>query len=52
MKAATKEWDSLVQWNDKSKKLILFKDTRNSNPLEGTEYILSKGLNNEPVFAW
>ena len=51
MKVTTKEWDILVQWNDRSKTLILFKDTRNSNPLKGTEYILSKGLNNEPVFA-
>ena len=48
----TKGWDMLVKWKDDSQSWIPLKDVKESNPLETTDYAMSRGIDSEPAFAW
>ena len=52
MRETTAGWDLLVQWRNGSQEWIPLKVIKNSNPVEVAEYSRSRGIDNEPAFAW
>ena len=48
----TKGWEFCVEWTDGTQSWIPLKDVKNSNPIMAAEYAISKGIQQEPAFAW
>ena len=48
----TKGWDFLINWKDGSQSWVPLKDIKESNPIEVSEYAHSRGIMDEPAFAW
>jgi len=51
-KYTTKGWSFLCQWADGSTSWELFRNLKDSNPIEVAEYIQTQGLSHEPAFSW
>jgi hypothetical protein len=52
LKQTTRGWKILVEWKDGSTSWVLFRDLKESNPIELAEYGKANDLLDEPVFAW
>ena len=52
MRQTTVGWSFLVQWGDGSRQWIDLKILKESNPVQVGEYVISRGIQNEPAFAW
>ena len=52
MRETTVGWSFLVQWGDGSRQWIDLKVLKESNPVQVGEYVISRGIQNEPAFAW
>ena len=48
----TKGWDFLIDWSDGTQSWLPLYNIKQSNPIEAAEYAVSKGLSEEPAFAW
>mmetsp|Transcript_44940 Transcript_44940/g.109124 ORF Transcript_44940/g.109124 Transcript_44940/m.109124 type:complete len:481 (-) Transcript_44940:1244-2686(-) len=48
----TKGWEVCVQWKNKSTSWVPLVDMKNSFPAETAEYAVSRGIEDEPAFAW
>ena len=48
----TKGWQLLGLWKDRSTSWTLFKDLKESNPIEVAEYAVANKIADEPVFTW
>ena len=48
----TKGWDINVEWCDGSTSWVPLRVIKNSNPVETAEYAISRGIDQEPAFAW
>ena len=51
-KITTKGWDIRVQWSDGTESWIPMDVVKDSNPIELAEYSVSRGIAQEPAFAW
>ena len=47
-----KGWKLLIRWKDKSKAWINIANMKEAHPVETAEYARSRGISNEPAFAW
>ena len=52
MRQMTIGWKLLVQWSDRSHQWIALKILKESNPVQVAEYAFTRGLGDEPAFAW
>ena len=52
MRETTVGWSFLVQWGDGSCQWIDLKVLKESNPVQVGEYVIARGIQNEPAFAW
>ena len=48
----TKGWKLKVEWTDGTASWIPLADLKEANPIETAEYAVSRGLHEEPAFAW
>jgi hypothetical protein len=51
-KKTTKGWEFLVEWKDNSQDWMSLKEMKSSNPLETAEFVVARGLQDEPAFSW
>ena len=51
-RVTTKGWELLVKWSDDSESWLPLSLLKESNPIETAEYAFSRGLEEEPAFAW
>ena len=52
MRQTTCGWKFLVLWKDGSEQWVPLKDMKESHPIEVTDFVLSRGIADEPAFAW
>jgi hypothetical protein len=52
MRQTTVGWSFLVQWGDGSRQWVDLKVLKESNPVQVSEYVIARGLQDEPAFAW
>jgi hypothetical protein len=52
MRQTTVGWSFLVQWSDGTRQWIDLKLLKESNPVQVGEYVISRGIQDEPAFAW
>ena len=52
MKTTTRAWKYLAKWRYSSKIWILLKDLKKSYPIEVVEYVMARGIHDEPAYAW
>ena len=52
MRNTTVGWSFLVQWGDGSRQWIDLKVLKESNPVQVGEYVIARGIADEPAFAW
>ena len=52
MRQTTVGWSFLVQWGDGSRQWVDLKVLKESNPVQVGEYVIARGLQDEPAFAW
>ena len=52
MRQTTVGWSSLVKWGDGSQQWVDLKVLKESNPVQVGEYVIARGIQDEPVFAW
>ena len=52
MRETTVGWSFLVQWGDGSRQWIDLKVLKESNPVQVGEYVIARGIQHEPAFAW
>ena len=52
MRATTVGWSFLIRWGDESTQWVDLKVLKESNPVQVGEYVISRGIQNEPAFAW
>jgi hypothetical protein len=45
-------WSFLVKWGDRSQQWIDLKILKESNPVQVGEYVIARGIKDEPTFAW
>ena len=51
-KKTTRGWEILLQWKDRSTTWETMKDIHAEYPVQLAEYALSKGIDDQPAFAW
>jgi hypothetical protein len=51
-KKTTRGWKLCVEWKDGSTSWERLADLKESNPVELAEYAVTRGIDNEPAFAW
>ena len=51
-KITTRGWKILVEWNNGTQSWLPLYNVKQSNPVELAEYAISRGIADEPVFAW
>jgi hypothetical protein len=52
LRETTVGWSFLIRWGDESTQWVDLKVLKESNPVQGGEYVISRGIQNEPAFAW
>jgi hypothetical protein len=52
MRQTTVGWSFLVKWGDGSQQWIDLKVLKESNPVQVGEYVIARGIQYEPAFAW
>ena len=52
LKRTKKGWNILATWKDQSQDWVPLKEMYASHPLETAEFVVSRGLQDEPAFAW
>ncbi len=52
MRQTTVGWSFLVKWGDKSQQWIDLKILKESNPVQVGAYVIARGIQDEPAFAW
>ncbi len=52
LRETTVGWSFLIRWGYGSTQWVDLKVLKESNPVQVGEYILSRGIQNEPAFAW
>ena len=52
MRQTTVGWSFLVQWSNGTRQWIDLKLLKESNPVQVGEYVISRGIQDEPAFAW
>jgi hypothetical protein len=52
MRKSTKGWQLCIQWKDGSTSWEKLADGKESNPIEVAEDAITRGIDNEPAFAW
>ena len=45
-------WKLLVKWKDQSKSWVKLSELKESHPVETAEFAKSRGIDDEPAFAW
>ena len=45
-------WKLLVKWRDQSESWIKLSELKESHPVETAEFAKSRGIDDEPAFAW
>ena len=48
----TAGWKLLVKWRDQSESWVKLSELKESYPVETAEFVKSRGIDDEPVFAW
>ena len=52
LRKTTMGWDLLVKWREGPTQWIPLKILKESNPVEVAEFVMARGLEKEPAFAW
>ena len=52
LRKTTQGWWFLVKWKGQSKSWMRLADMKESHPIETTEFAVSRGIDDEPAFAW
>ena len=52
MRKTTQGWDLLIAWKDGTESWVKLAELKESCPLEAAEYAKSRGIDQEPAFAW
>ena len=52
LRKTTQGWWFLVRWKDQSESWMRLADLKESYPIETAEFATSRGLDDEPAFAW
>ena len=52
LRETTVGWSFLIQWGDGSKQWVDLKVLKESNSVQVDEYVISRGIQDEPAFAW
>ena len=52
LRKTTVGWKLLVKWRDQSKSWVKLSELKESHPVETAEFAKSRGIDNEPAFAW
>jgi len=52
MRQTTVGWSFLVKWGDGSQQWIDLKILKESNPVQVGAYVIARGIQDEPAFAW
>jgi hypothetical protein len=52
MKKTTKGWQLCIQWKDGTTSLERLTALKESNPIEAAEYVIARGIEDKPAFAW
>ena len=52
LRKTTKGWKLLIKWKDKSKAWIDLADMKEAHLVETAEYARTRGISDEPAFAW
>ena len=52
LRKTTVGWKLLVKWRDQSESWIKFSELKESHPVETAEFAKSRGIDDEPAFAW
>jgi Reverse transcriptase (RNA-dependent DNA polymerase) len=52
LRFTTAGWKLLVRWKDGSEAWVGLKDMKEAHPVETAEFAKSRGIENEPAFAW
>ena len=52
LRKTTAGWKLLVKWRDQSESWVKLSELKESHPVETAEFAKSRGIDNEPVFAW
>ena len=52
LRQTTVGWSFLVEWNDGTRQWIDLKLLKESNPVQVGEYVIARGIQDEPAFAW
>jgi hypothetical protein len=52
LRKTTVGWSLLIQWADESEAWVPLKDVKESHPCEAAEFAKSRGIADEPAFAW
>ena len=52
LRKTTAGWKLLVKWRDQSESWIKLSELKESHPVETAEFAKSRGIDDEPAFAW
>ena len=52
MRQTTQGWKFLVKWTNGTRQWIDLKILKESNPVQGAEYVTARDIAEEPAFAW
>ena len=52
LRKTTQGWDLLVSWKDGSETWMKLSELKEHHPVEVAEFAKSRGIHNEPAFAW
>ena len=52
LRKTTVGWKLLVKWRDQSKSWVKLSELKESHPVETAEFAKSRGIDDEPAFAW
>ena len=52
LRKTTAGWKLLVKWRDQSESWVKLSELKESHPVETAEFAKSRGIDNEPGFAW
>jgi hypothetical protein len=52
VKKTTKGWKLCIKWKDESMTWERLTNLKESNPIAVAEYAVSRGIEDEPAFAW
>ena len=52
LRKTTQGWWFLVRWKDQSESWMRLADMKESYPIETAEFAASRGIDDEPAFAW